>query len=112
MLLLAGDIGGTKTNLAVFSVNAGPRAPLAEAVFPSGDYPSLKAVAYQFLAQVDLPVEQASFSVAGPVVAGHAKVTNLPWVMDETQLQEALDLSFVRLWYRGGFAAHGAHSSH
>jgi glucokinase len=41
MLLLAGDIGGTKTNLAVFSADAGPRAPLAEARFPSGDYPTV-----------------------------------------------------------------------
>ena len=63
---LAGDIGGTKTNLAVFSANAGPRAPLAEAISPSGDYPSLEALAYQLLAQVDLPGEQAGFGVAGP----------------------------------------------
>jgi len=96
-MLLAGDIGGTKTNLAVFSPEAGPRVPLAEATFPSGHYLSLEAVVREFLAQVDLPVEQASFGVAGPVVAGRATVTNLPWVMDEAQLQEALSLSPVRL---------------
>jgi glucokinase len=96
-MLLAGDIGGTKTNLAVFSPEAGPRAPLAEATFPSADYPSLEALTLEFLSQVDLPVERASFGVAGPVAAGRAEITNLPWVMAETQLQKALNLSSVRL---------------
>jgi glucokinase len=96
-MLLAGDIGGTKTNLAVFSPEDGPRAPLAEATFPSADYPSLEALVHEFLGQVSLPVERASFGVAGPVVASRATVTNLPWLMEETQLQEALNLSSVRL---------------
>jgi glucokinase len=96
-MLLAGDIGGTKTNLAVFSPEAGPRAPLAEATFPSTDYPSLEALAREFLSQIDLQVKRASFGVAGPVAAGRAEITNLSWVMDETQLQEALNLSSVRL---------------
>ena len=96
-MLLAGDIGGTKTNLAVFSPEDGPRAPLAEATFPSADYPSLEALVREFLSQVSLSVERASFGVAGPVVASRATITNLPWVMEETQLQETLNLSSVRL---------------
>jgi glucokinase len=96
-MLLAGDIGGTKTNLAVFSPDAGPRVPLAEATFPSADYPSLEALVREFLAQLDLKPERASFGVSGPVVAGQATITNLPWVIDKTQLQAALNLSFVRL---------------
>jgi glucokinase len=96
-MLLAGDIGGTKTNLTVFSPEDGPRAPLAEATFPSADYPSLEALVREFLGQVGLSVERASFGVAGPVVASRATITNLPWVMEETQLQEALNLSSVRL---------------
>jgi glucokinase len=96
-MLLAGDIGGTKTNLAVFSPEDGPRAPLAEATLPSADYASLEALAGEFLAQVSLPVERASFGVAGPVVARRATITNLPWTIEEAQLQEALNLSSVRL---------------
>jgi glucokinase len=96
-MLLAGDIGGTKTNLAVFSPTAGVHAPLVEATFLSKDYASLEALANDFLAQTGVAVERASFGVAGPVVAGRAKITNLPWVMDEAQLQEALGLSSVRL---------------
>ena len=96
-MLLAGDIGGTKTNLAIFSPEAGLRAPLAEATFPSTDYPSLEALVREFLAQLDLKPEGASFGVSGPVVAGRVTITNLPWVIDETQLQAALNLSFVHL---------------
>jgi glucokinase len=96
-MLLAGDIGGTKTTLAVFSPEAGPRAPLSEATFPSTRYPSLEALVSEFLCQVDLKVERGSFGVAGPVVAGKAEITNLPWVVDERQLAEALRLSSARL---------------
>ena len=92
-MLLAGDIGGTKTNLAIFSSESGPRTPLVEATLPSGRYPSLEALVSDFLAQVDLKPERASFGVAGPVVAGKATITNLPWVMSETQLQTALGFS-------------------
>ena len=96
-MLLAGDIGGTKTNLAVFSTEVGLRAPLAEATFPSGHYSNLETLVREFLAQVDLPVDRAAFGVAGPVVAGRARITNLHWVMDEAQIQKTLNLSSVRL---------------
>lgn len=96
-MLLAGDIGATKTSLAVFSSEVGPRAPLVEATFPSANYPNLEALAREFLAQFSLPVERAVFGVAGPVVGGRVAVTNLPWVLDEAQLQEALNLSSVCL---------------
>jgi len=107
IVLLAGDIGGTKTNLAIFSPEAGPRAPLAEATFPSAGYPSLEALVQEFLAQVNLPVEQASFGVAGPVLAGRATITNLPWVMEEKQLQTALNVQSVRLLNDLDAIAHG-----
>ncbi len=96
-MLLAGDIGGTKTILAIYSAESGPHAPLAEATYPSAEYPSLETLASEFLAQVNLKVERASFGVAGPVVGGRATVTNLPWVLDEAQLRRALDLSAAHL---------------
>jgi glucokinase len=96
-MLLAGDIGGTKTDLAVFSAEQGPRAPIAQKRYPSQEYPSLEAIAGEFLAEVHLPVTHASFAVAGPVVGGAASLTNLPWVMAETALQEALWLDRVSL---------------
>ena len=96
-ILLAGDIGGTKTNLAIFSAEFGLRAPVAEATFPSADFPSLEAVVNKFLTDTGSQVERASFGVAGPVIDGRATITNLPWVMSETELANNLNLSIVHL---------------
>jgi glucokinase len=96
-MLLAGDTGGTKTSLALFSVKAGPRTPLKEATYASARYPNLEAIVREFLREADTPVESASFGVAGPVVSGCASITNLGWELDEGQLRTALKLSSVRL---------------
>jgi len=106
-MLLAGDIGGTKTKLAVFSTESGPRVPLAEATFPSADYASLETLVRQFMSQVNFPIDRASFGVAGPVVTGRATITNLPWVMDEQQLRKSLNLSSVSLLNDLAAIAHG-----
>ena len=97
MLLLAGDIGGTKTDLALYSAEGGPRKPLAQAEFHSASYPSLEALVKEFLATVDQAVDRACFAVAGPVIVGHAKITNLLWQVDETTSRQELGLSSVRL---------------
>src|SRR5215471_7985703 len=96
-MLLAGDIGGTKTDLAVFSRESGPHAPLAETEVHSADYASLTAIAKEFLTKVKVSVNRACFAVAGPVIGGHAKITNLPWVMDESTMAKELDLESVHL---------------
>jgi len=96
-MLVVGDIGGTKTDLAVFSSEAGPRKPLAEATFHSAGYGSLELLVREFLDQAKLPVDRGSFAVAGPVVEGRAKITNLPWVIDEDRLQKALNLTSMSL---------------
>lgn len=105
-MLLAGDIGGTKTNLAIFSVEKGWREPLVEATFPSARYSSLENLVGDFLAQYNFSIERASFGVAGPVVAGRAAITNLPWVLEETSLKEALHISAVHLLNDLGAIAH------
>ena len=95
---LAGDIGGTKTTLAVIDPDAGVRAPLHKVTYPSGKFDSLEAIVRQFLQQGDgdFKVRYGSFGVAGPVVNRQARITNLPWVMDEAGM--AADLGFpVRL---------------
>jgi glucokinase len=94
-MLLAGDIGGTNTRLALYTPHAGPRAPLREETFSSAHFPSLEAVVREFLATVREPVDRACFGVAGPVVDGHAQVTNLPWIIDERHLQRELRISSV-----------------
>jgi glucokinase len=96
-MLLAGDIGGTKTDLAVFSVEGGPHSPLTQTQAHSADYPSLQALVTEFLKKVETPIERACFDVAGPVIDGRVKITNLPWVMDEASLAKDLKLKSVRL---------------
>lgn len=96
-MLLAGDIGGTKTNLAMFSAAEGWNKPLAEATFPSAHYPDLETLVQEFLAQHHVPIEHASFGVAGPVVNGRATITNLPWVLDEEHIKQTLHLPSVSL---------------
>jgi glucokinase len=97
-MLLAGDIGGTKTILGVYAEDGGPRRPLALRVYPSAKYPALDAIVGEFLATVHLPVERACFDVAGPVDGGRATLTNLPWPpLDERALAGALGLRQVWL---------------
>jgi len=96
-MLIAGDIGGTKTDLAIYSNESGPHSPLAETEVHSADYPSLQAMVKEFLGQVKMSVDVASFDVAGPVINGFVKATNLPWVMDETALEKDLNLKAVHL---------------
>lgn len=96
-MLLAGDIGGTKTHLAIYSLEAGAREPLVEARYPSDDYDHLEDIALEFIAGQDYDLTHACFGVAGPVVNGHVKTTNLPWEMDEVELCEALKLERVFL---------------
>src|SRR5215510_5314337 len=96
-MLIAGDIGGTKTDLAIYSIESGPHVPLAQGQFHSADYKSLQAMVSEFLAQVRVPVAYGSFDVAGPVIDGHVKTTNLPWLMDEISLARDLNLNSVHL---------------
>jgi glucokinase len=95
-MLLAGDIGGTKTNLAIYSADSG-LTPRAQGTFQSAEYPSLKAVLAEFLADSGLRVEKAVFGVAGPVVGGQSSATNLPWLISEGELEAALGLREARL---------------
>ncbi len=68
-MLIAGDIGGTKTVLAFFSARGSNQAML-EKSYPSGQYASLEAMIAEYLREIDKPVDSACFAVAGPVVAG------------------------------------------
>jgi glucokinase len=95
--LLAGDIGGTKTTLALFTTNRGPYQPLAEATFRSGDYANLETIAGIFLKQHNVQASAAVFGVAGPVEHGAVAATNLPWQMSEATLSSALNIPHVHL---------------
>lgn len=96
-MLLAGDIGGTKTILAVYADEMHLSAPIAEATFPSAEFASLDAIVEQFLIHNPHSIERACFGVAGPVINGRAKITNLPWRMDEEAMAQRLKIPRVRL---------------
>jgi glucokinase len=96
-MLIAGDIGGTKTDLGIYSPGSGPHKPLAETEVHSADYPSLQAMVTEFLSQVKMSVDVASFDVAGPIINGQVKTTNLPWIMDENTLAKDLNLKAAHL---------------
>jgi glucokinase len=92
-MLIAGDIGGTKTDLAIFSSESGPHAPVAQTKVRSADYPSLQIIVKEFLAKEKRPVDRACFAIAGPVIGGRVKTTNLPWVIEESSLADALNIN-------------------
>jgi glucokinase len=96
-MLIAGDVGGTKTRLALISPDHGPRKFLAEEEFHSQDYPDLQPIIDKFLADKGMEVTSACFDVAGPVIDGHAHLTNLPWNLDERVLARDLKLKTVSL---------------
>ncbi len=96
-MLLVGDIGGTKTELAVYASVTTLTTPVANDTFPSKLYSGLEEIIREFLAKHDVRVDRASFGVAGPIVADKATITNLPWIIDAAQLQESLHLKSVLL---------------
>ncbi len=85
--VLAGDIGGTKTNIGLFRM--GKRRPIPDVIdsFPSGQSPNLEDIIDKFLRRHQTSVTSACLGIAGPVIKGRCKATNLPWAVSETALK-------------------------
>ena len=96
-LILAGDIGGTKTHLALFSLEGEKLQPKLKKAFPSKQYPGLEPVVKEFLAGNKLSISRAAFGVAGPVVDGKVKTPNLPWVIDAAKIAQLFKVGPVAL---------------
>ena len=123
-MILAGDIGGTKTNLALYDWTGERTEPIRLESFHSADYKSLEEILVEFLtppkpptpldeleatepdgddAQKDLPraepikLAAACFGVAGPVIENHSQTTNLPWVVDGPKIAKQFDIPRVQL---------------
>jgi glucokinase len=96
-LVLAGDIGGTKTNLAVFSVHGAKLRADASQSFPSKQYSGLTPILKEFLGGQKCAIEAACFGIAGPIVDGRVKTTNLPWIVDSGELRRVLKVDSVAL---------------
>ncbi len=108
-MIIAGDIGGTKTNVALFaSEGAGVGRPVVQQSFPSGRYDSLEDILREFVAaQKPDRITHACFGVAGPVVRGRAEGTNLAWTMSEETIADSLGLPRVLLINDLEATAHG-----
>ncbi|MDM9381030.1 glucokinase [Chlorogloeopsis sp. ULAP01] len=98
-LILAGDIGGTKTILRLMEESEGQLLrTISEERYLSGDYADLVPIVQKFLAAIDTPAPQkACFAIAGPVVNNTAKLTNLAWFLDAERLQKQLSIASVSL---------------
>ena len=101
-MILAGDVGGTKCNLALFSEKDGRLTPVFRQRFRSKDFAKFDLIAKEFarLAVNHLGDEQiraAGFGIAGPVINNCVRATNLPWTVDAAVLSEELDIPHVAL---------------
>lgn len=96
-MLLSGDIGGTKTILGLYDSESGVRQAIAKAEFRSANYNGLEEMVREFLKQTNRTAAYGCFDVAGPVIKGRARLTNLPWSLTEESLGRNLDLKKVVL---------------
>lgn len=103
-LLLAGDIGGTKTILRLVQESTEPSwHTLYEALYPSRDFPDLVPIVEQFLSAAGQQLnttprpDKACFAIAGPVVNDTSTLTNLSWVLEARRLEEELSIAKIRL---------------
>ena len=96
-IILAGDIGGTKTNLGLFI--QGKRRPLLQIIetYSSRGALKLEDIIERFLARHHVSITSACFGIAGPVVNGRCKTTNLPWDVSEARIKGLFRWERVRL---------------
>jgi glucokinase len=85
-MILAGDIGGTHTRIALFDPQVSPLRPMRQTDYPSQNYPGLSEIALDFIAQQTAKIDRCCFGVAGPVVDGKSHPTNIPWALDSAEI--------------------------
>lgn len=103
-MILAGDIGGTKTHLGLFDEENGLKC-IALEKYHSADYSALKEIIRKFLTSHASPVAKACFGIAGPIVDGRCRATNLAWVIDSKELAQELRIDSV--WLINDLEANG-----
>lgn len=96
-MILAGDIGGTNTRLALLEMEDKWPRVIVEQTFPSREHKSLDEIVRQFLGEHGLTIKRACFGVAGPIRNRRSKPSNLPWVVDADQLATLFGFDAVTL---------------
>lgn len=93
--ILAGDIGGTKSNIATFRVVGDELVLVRNQRYPSDSFAGLNAILREYLAEDERPILAACFGVPGPVHNGRAKPTNLTWGVDAADIAEEFEIPHV-----------------
>ncbi|HYQ60768.1 MAG TPA: glucokinase [Desulfatiglandales bacterium] len=96
-VVLAGDIGGTKTNIGLYVTGKKRPVPLVVESFASREAAHLENIVDRFLERHPAAVSSACFGIAGPVINGRCKATNLPWVVSEARLKRHFHWRHARL---------------
>lgn len=107
MKILAGDIGGTYSRMALCEVDGPSVRRDIQAVYDSRRYDSLEDLARDFASEHDVQVDSACFGVPGPVSSRRASFTNLPWEVDVDVLERNLGIPSISLINDIEAAAHG-----
>jgi glucokinase len=96
-MILAGEIGATRTRLAAFDADGNKLQLVVEKTYLSQEHGGLPKIITTFIKTEGIPVQSACFGVAGPVTAGRSKISNLPWTIDSRELASQLKLNSVGL---------------
>jgi len=96
-MILAGEIGATRTRLAAFDADGNKLQLVVEKTYLSQEHGGLPEMITTFIKTEGIPVQSACFGVAGPVTAGRSKISNLPWTIDSRELANQLKLNSVGL---------------
>lgn len=96
-MILAGDIGATRTRLAAFQTEGNRLNCVVQKIYPSQEHSGLLELLREFIRSEGIPVHSACFGVAGPVRGGQSKISNLPWTIDCRELAAQLKLNSVGL---------------
>jgi glucokinase len=96
-MILAGDIGGTNTRLALFEMDDKWPRVIVQETFPSQQHKGLDELVRQFLGEHGPTIKRACFGVAGPIRDRQSRPSNLPWVVDADQLATLFGFDAVTL---------------
>src|SRR6202167_2669303 len=96
-MILAGDIGATRTRLAAFEMKCNRLQCVVEKTYMSQQHDGLSTILAEFIRTEGIAVHSACVGVAGPVRGGRSKISNLPWIIDSRELAKQLKLNSVGL---------------
>lgn len=95
--VLAGDIGGTKTNLGLFACGEDRPTLLVMESYSSPHSTGLSELIARFVEAHSGSISSACFGIAGPVIDGRCRTTNLPWEVSEAEISQNFGWNKVRL---------------